>query len=129
MTRHDRIRAAVDRLASALTELGYTDVVSIRPAIRLLLAPGEATTADAPHMHTLGLTTEIAELIADAVDALTATRNAEHAEFVASLTPSIFALTKPDLARDIDSAFDGIDLDELTRALQNDSDNGEDHSS
>lgn len=126
MDRQARIRAAIDRLASALTELGYTDVLSIRPAIRLLLAPGEATTADAPHMHAIGITPELAELIADAVTSLTATRNAEHAEFVASLTPTVFALAKPELAADIDSAFAGIDLDELTRTLQNDSDNGED---
>lgn len=125
MTDHARIRQAVDRLAGALSELGYTDRFSIKPAIRILLAPGEPTTADAPHMHSIGLTPELAELLAEAAEQLILHR-CTAGEPDDSINAVFFALAKPNLAAEIDSAFDGIDIAELTRTLQHDSDHGED---
>jgi hypothetical protein len=118
MSEHDRIRRAVNRLAEALTELGYTDRISIKPAVRMLLAPGEATVAAHPStpVHALGFTPELAELLAEAVEQLIIHR-ATHGD-PADITP--------ELAAEIESAFTGIDIAELTQTLQHNSEDGED---
>jgi hypothetical protein len=119
MSEHDRIRRAVNRLAEALTELGYTDRISIKPAVRMLLAPGEATVAAHPStpVHALGFTPELAELLAEAVEQLIIHR-ATHGPAPADITP--------ELAAEIESAFTGVDIAELTQTLQRDSEDGED---
>lgn len=119
MSEHDRILRAVDRLADALTELGYTDRISIRPAVRMLLAPGEATVADQPGtpVRAIGFTPELAELLAEAVEQLIIQR-ATHGTDPVDMPPA--------LRREIESAFAGIDIAELTQTIQNDSDHGED---
>lgn len=119
MSQHDRIRKAVDRLAEALTELGYTDRISIKPAVRMLLAPGEATVADLPDtpVHAIGFTPELAELLAEAVEQLIIQRST-HGPTTADITP--------ELAREIESAFTGIDIADITRSLQHGSEDGED---
>lgn len=119
MTDHARIRRAVDRLASALSELGYTDRISIKPAVRMLLAPGEATIAAFPDqpVHALGFTPELAELLAEAVEQLTIHR---------ATTGGRPADITPELAAEIESAFTGIDIADITHTLQHDSDHGED---
>lgn len=119
MSEHDRIRRAVARLAEALTELGYTDRISIKPAIRMLLAPGEATIAAFPAqpVHALGFTPELAELLAEAVEQLTIHR---------ATTGGHPADITPEMAAEIESAFTGIDIADLTRTLQPGSEDGED---
>jgi hypothetical protein len=109
----DRIHQAIDRLAGVLHELGYTDRISIKPAVRMLLAPGEPTAQDGKHMHAIGLTTDLVELLADAVERLIATRTNPDDR----ISADVFALAKPDLAAAIDDAFAGIDLTELTRTV------------
>lgn len=119
MSDHARIRRAVNRLVEALNELGYTDRISIRPDVRMLLAPGEATCAIYPGtpIQAVGLTPELAELLTEAVEQLIiqrATRRAAPTEL------------PPELAAEIESAFTGVDIADITRTLQHDSDNGED---
>lgn len=103
MKDHDRIRRAVDRLADSLTELGYTDRVSIKPDIQMLLSPGEATVRDAPHVRALGFTPELAELLAEAVEQLIIRRAVQGA--------------RPEMASAIDGAFADIDRADLARAV------------
>ncbi|QLJ06707.1 hypothetical protein HZZ00_37385 (plasmid) [Streptomyces sp. NEAU-sy36] len=119
MREHDRISRAVNRLAEALTELGYTDRISIKPAVRMLLAPGEATIAAFPNhpVHALGFTPELAELLAEAVEQLIIHR-ATHGPVPADIPPALRA--------EIESAFTGVDIAELTQTLQRDSEDGED---
>jgi hypothetical protein len=103
---------AIGRLARALQELSYRGRISIKPEIRMLLCPGEPTPEDAPHMHAIGFTPEIAGLLADAVERLLDTDAPS-----APLSAHIFALVKPELTGEIRSAFAHIDPDALARAV------------
>lgn len=123
MTDRDRILKAVDRLAAALAELAYTDRVSVDPDIRMLLTPNEPTSSEVRHMHALGLTPELAEQVAEAVEQLIITRSVT--ETPDPFNAQIFALAKPELAAEINSAFDGIDIDELARTIQQEAEDNE----
>lgn len=119
MSDRDRILRAVDRLADALAELSYTDRISITPAVRLFMAPNEPTTEEARHLHAIGFTPELAELLAETVEQLLIDR-ARTAEFVGAAHDYAFAAMRPELVNDIDSAFAGLDLTELTRTVLDD---------
>jgi hypothetical protein len=106
MTDRERIIKAVDRLAAALAELGYTDRISIRPDVRLLLTPENPTSREIRSMHALGLTPELAELAAEAIEQLTARRTVGH-------LPN----AKPELTSEVNSVFASLDLREITREV------------
>jgi hypothetical protein len=120
MTDRDRILKAVDRLADALAELAYTDRISSRPDIRMLLTPDEPTSTEVRHMHAVGLTPEMAELLAEAAERLIASRSVPQPPD--PFNAQVFALAKPELAAEINNAFAGIDLTEITRAVLADPD-------
>lgn len=116
----ERTNQAVDRLANALHELSYRDRISINPAIRMLLCPGNPKPEDARHMHAVGLTTELAELLAEAIEQLLITLDT--GEMADPAGADDFARTNPDLANDVSSAFTGLDLNEVARQVLNDTD-------
>lgn len=112
MTDRARILQAVDRLAAALAGLADTNRDSTTPPVRLLLTPDQPTTAEARHMHAIGLTPEMAELLADTIERLAAHRATTHA-----MHAHAFAMARPELAKDIDDAFADIDPTEITRTV------------
>lgn len=116
----ERINRAVDRLAEALHELAYRGRITIKPDIRMLLCPGEARPEDVRHLHGIGLSVELAELLAEAVERLLITHDV--GQPVDPQGAADFARSNPDLARDVASSFTGIDLTELTRTVLNDTD-------
>lgn len=107
----DRTNQAVDRLAAALHELSYRGRISIKPDIRMLVCPGDPTPEDVRHLHGIGLSADTAGLLADAINQLL--RDLD------SGTDAI-ARSNPELARDVASAFDDIDVDALARAVLDD---------
>lgn len=115
----ERINRAVHRLAEALHELAYRGRISITPDIRMLLCPGQVRLedTDARQLHAIGLSAEVAELLAAAVEQLL---TATAAGPVDPHGPDTFAATNPELAADVASAFTGIDLTELTRTVLDD---------
>lgn len=117
----DRINQAVDRLASALYELSYRGRTSIKPAIRMLLCPGDPKPEDVRHLHGIGLSPELAELLADTIEQLLITLDTA-GEPVDPAGADDFARTNPELAKDVASAFTGLDLTEVTRQVLNDTD-------
>lgn len=117
----DRINRAVDRLAAALYELSYQGRISIKPDVRMLLCPGDPKPEDVKHLHGIGLSAELAELLAEAIEQLVI----HHATAGQPTDPAgadDFARTNPELADDVASAFSDIDLTELTRSVLNDTD-------
>jgi hypothetical protein len=108
----DRTRRAIGRLAEALHELSYRGRISLTPDMRMLLCPGQPTTADAPHMHAIGLSAELAELLAEAVEQLLINLDTA-GEPVDPTAAAEFARSNPELARDIASAFIGIDVNAM----------------
>lgn len=116
----DRTGKAVNRLAEALHELAYRGRISINPDIRMLLCPGKARLedTDARHLHAIGFSADVVELLADAVEQLLTAHTA--AGQVDPHGPAQFAATNPELAADIASAFTGIDLTALTRTVLDD---------
>jgi hypothetical protein len=65
----DQARASLNRLAAALHELSYRGTIRIRPEIRLLLVPGTPD-ADPADLHAIGLSPQIANLLADTIERL-----------------------------------------------------------
>lgn len=115
----DRTRQSIERLACALYELSSRGGYSTKPAIRMLLGPGEPTREDARHLHSVGISAHIADLLAEAIEQLLLDIDTagEHASTSAA---AAFAATHPGLAADIAGAFTGIDTDALARAVLND---------
>lgn len=118
MNEQERAYAAIERLASALYELGYRGGISTKPAVRLLLAPGQCTTDNLKHVHTFGLTPALADLLADAIEQLLVTLDTTPAgETVSPQGAAEFARLNPQLAAAVASAFQGIDADAIATAL------------
>lgn len=113
MSDRDRIREAIDRLAAAIYELTYRDRISIKPEVRVLLAPGDATADDMRHLHTIGLTAQLAERLAEAAEQLLSTERTEGGELEQA---------NPELAAAINAAFSDLDLVELANTVLTDTD-------
>lgn len=107
----DRARKAIDRLGEALHELSYQGRISIKPDARLLLCPGEPKTEDVRHLHAIGLSAEVVELLAGAVEKLIAER-----ELYAAASE---VAQHTQMARAVDAAFADIDLNQITTAVLN----------
>ncbi|MCX4886079.1 hypothetical protein [Streptomyces sp. NBC_00847] len=107
----ERTNQAVDRLAAALHELAYQGRTSITPDVRMLLSPGQPTTEDARHLHAIGLSAEIVELLAEAVEKLTADRGLYDA--VSEVAQHI------QMGRAVDAVFTAPDLNRITKAVLN----------
>lgn len=105
----DRINRAVDRLANALYELSYRGRISTSPEVRMLVVPGDPKPEDARHLHGVGLTAELAELLAGVVEQLLATAEADD-----------FARTYPELAEAVASTFNAIDVHALAQTVLDD---------
>lgn len=119
----ERTNQAIDRLAAALTELSYRGRISITPDARILLCPGQPRPEDARHLHAIGLSADVVDLLAAAVEQLLTAPGSEDPHAASNpYYAHIFALAKPDLAADIDSAFTDLDLTELTRTVLDDTD-------
>lgn len=112
---NDRTNRAIDRLAAALQELSYLDRISINPEIRMLLCPSAPAPEDVKHMHALGLTPRIAELVAEAIEDLIIRQAVGQQPDTAAAED--FARTNPQLAEDIASAFRDIDTGALARTV------------
>lgn len=108
---NERITKAIDRLAEALHQLGYTGRISINPDARLLIGPGKTDQTDVSHLHAIGLSAEVVELLADAIEKLTADRELYTA--AAEVAQHI------QMARAVDAVFADIDLTQLTTAVFN----------
>ena len=106
----DRINKAIDRLAEALQELGYTGRISINPDARLLIGPGKTDFQDVSHLHVIGLSADVVELLADAVEKLLG------CELYAAAAAVV---QHNQMAKHVDDVFAGIDLNELTTAVLN----------
>lgn len=117
----DRINRAVDRLAHALYELSYRGRISIKPDVRMLIVPGDPQPEDVKHLHGVGLSAELAELLAEAIEQLLIHRDTA-GQPVDPAGADDFARTHPELAEDVASAFNGINLIELTRTVLDDTD-------
>ncbi|WP_399559044.1 hypothetical protein OIA45_49085 (plasmid) [Streptomyces chartreusis] len=117
----EHINRAVDRLAEALYELSYRGRISINPDIRMLLCPGQPKPEDARHLHAIGLSAEVVELLADAIEQLLITHDTAGGP-VDPTGADDFARNNPELAKDVASAFTGINLTELTRSVLDDTD-------
>jgi hypothetical protein len=115
----DRTNRAVDRLAEALHELGYRGRLSITPDVRLLLCPGQPKPEDARHLHAVGLSAELVELLAETVEQLLITIDTA-GEPVDPRAAEAFARNNPELADDVASAFTDIDVDALARTVLDD---------
>ncbi|KPC70891.1 hypothetical protein ADL27_53260 [Streptomyces sp. NRRL F-6602] len=109
MNDRDRTRDAIDRLAAALEELAYTRRISITPEIRVLLVPDHAGPEDVPHMHSIGITPEAAELAAQVLEQVVAARNAGPDPVTAGIHDYVFATVHRDLANAIDEIFSEVD--------------------
>lgn len=109
----DRTNQAVDRLAAALHELSYRGRIAHQPDVRMLLSPGKPTIADARHMHALGFSVDVVEVLADFVEQLLQLRAATAAQF---------ADANPELAQAIADTFSRIDVDDLARTVLADAD-------
>lgn len=105
----ERTNLAIDRLAAALHELSYRGRISITPDARLLLCPGNPQPEDARHLHAVGISTELVELLASTVEKLLADRE---------LYDAAAAVARQNLlGKAVDAAFDAIDLTQLTSAV------------
>lgn len=118
MSQNDRIRQAVDRLAEALHELSYRGRISITPDIRMLLAPGQAKQDDVRHLHAIGLSAEVAELLAQAIEQLLTSVAANPPADTSAAAE--FARSNPELAAELADAFNQVDLVALTKAVLDD---------
>lgn len=107
----ERTNQAVDRLAAALHELAYLGRISIKPDARLLLCPGNPQPEDAPHLHAIGISAEVVDLLAEAVEKLIADR---------ALYAAAAAVAQHNqVAKAVDDAFAALDLNQITKAVLN----------
>jgi hypothetical protein len=119
----DRTNRAVDRLADALYELCYRGRIGIKPDIRLLLCPGEPKAEDAPHLYAVGMSAEVADRLAEAIEQLLITLDTEApGQPVDPSGAAVFAETNPDLAAELTGVFNELDLAEITRTVLDDTD-------
>jgi hypothetical protein len=116
MTEH--INRAVDRLAEALHELAYQGRISITPEIRMLIHPGQARPEDAHHLHSIGLTAELADLLADLVEKAVTDLSQQRAinDYVESF------VTGRRLAKEVDAVFSVLDVREVAAAVLDETD-------
>jgi len=119
MTDRDRINQAVDRLAGALHELSYRGRLGINPEIRTLVCPGDPKPEDVNHLHGIGLTADLAEILAETIEQLI-TRIDTAAVPINPTAAAEFARSNPELAKDVSSAFHALDVDALARTVLND---------
>jgi len=117
----DRNDQAADRLMAALYELSYRGRISITPDIRIVACPSDRNPEGPRPLCAAGLSVEMAELLAQAIEQLLITIDTAGAP-VDPTAAADFARSNPELAEDIASAFTGIDLTELTRAVLDDTD-------
>jgi hypothetical protein len=101
----------IDRLAQALQELAYQGRISITPDVRLLLCPGAPKTEDVRHMHAIGLSTEVVELLASTVEKLVSDRELYAAAAEVAQNNQV--------ARAVDTVFAALDLTQITTAVLN----------
>jgi len=111
----ERNNQAVDRLAAALHELAYRGRISLKPDVRMLILPGSPVPEDVRHLHGVGLSADMADLLADAIEHLL-----RSGEPIGHQAATDFARSNPELAQDVASAFTGLDMDALARTVLND---------
>jgi hypothetical protein len=115
----ERTNRAVDRLAAALYELSYRGRISIKPDVRMLICPGQPKPEDVRHLHAVGLSADVAELLADTIEQLLITLDTA-GEPVDPKAADDFARSNPELAQDVASAFTDIDVNVLARTVLDD---------
>lgn len=116
---NDRTNQAVDRLAAALHELSYRGRVSIKPDVRMMILPGDPQPEDVRHLHGIGISAELVELLTEAIEQLLITIDTA-GEPVDPTAAAEFTRSNPELAKDVASAFHDLNVDALALTVLDD---------